>query len=291
MTGLRPWILVIDDDPWTREALGAILRRAGYRVTTAARFDPELAGGAEPPGCQVAVVDFHLPDLNGLEVARRLKELYPECRIVMISSEPPDLRRPGRTGPPGGPLPGQTFLQGRHPRGHRPTLPHHGRLIQPLFQADSRRRGCPTGSSIFVRREELFQSRRPRPGGGVRRPRFRGPAAPAGRAGAGSWGWNWRWAISTIASGARASQEDAAFVADLARQLSACPATWAGATSRNWPAGKSSPGKWRPGNCVSTSSGRPAGPGATASWPWRTPPTTRWSSSFSACSGAPAPRG
>ncbi len=45
MTGMRPWILVIDDDPWTREALGAILRRAGYRVTTAARFDPELAHG------------------------------------------------------------------------------------------------------------------------------------------------------------------------------------------------------------------------------------------------------
>ena len=90
MTGMRPRILVIDDDPWTREALGAILRRAGYQVTTAARFDPELAGGDEPPGCQVAVVDFHLPDLNGLEVARRLKELYPECRIVMISSEPPE---------------------------------------------------------------------------------------------------------------------------------------------------------------------------------------------------------
>ncbi len=90
MTGMRPWILVIDDDPWTREALGAILRRAGYRVTSAARFDPELARGGEPPGYQVAVVDFHLPDLNGLEVARRLKELYPECRIVMISSEPPE---------------------------------------------------------------------------------------------------------------------------------------------------------------------------------------------------------
>ena len=84
------WILVIDDDPWTREALVAILRRAGYQVTAAAGFAPELAA-AEAPGYQVAVVDFHLPSLNGLEVARRLKELQPECRVVMISSEPPDL--------------------------------------------------------------------------------------------------------------------------------------------------------------------------------------------------------
>lgn len=91
MTGMNPWILVIDDDPWTREALVAILRRAGYRVTAAAGFSPELAAAAETLNCQVAVVDFHLPSLNGLEVARRLKELQPECRVVMISSEPPDL--------------------------------------------------------------------------------------------------------------------------------------------------------------------------------------------------------
>jgi two-component system response regulator RegA len=90
MTGSRPWILVIDDDPWTREALVAILRRAGYRVTTAPGFDQELAA-AEAPAYQVAVVDFHLPSLNGLEVARRLKELQPDCRILMISSEPPEV--------------------------------------------------------------------------------------------------------------------------------------------------------------------------------------------------------
>jgi DNA-binding response OmpR family regulator len=88
---MTPWILVIDDDPWTREALVAILRRAGYRVTAAAAFAPELATTADNLSCQVAVVDYHLPSLNGLEVARRLKELQPECRIVMISSEPPEL--------------------------------------------------------------------------------------------------------------------------------------------------------------------------------------------------------
>jgi CheY-like chemotaxis protein len=90
---MTPWILVIDDDPWTREALVAILRRVGYRVTAAESFTPELIAGAGAAACQVAVVDFHLPSLNGLEVARQLKELQPECRIVMISSEPPDFAR------------------------------------------------------------------------------------------------------------------------------------------------------------------------------------------------------
>jgi two-component system nitrogen regulation response regulator GlnG len=83
--------LVIDDDRWTREALVSILRRAGYQVTTLERFDRELAADQFPERYQVAVLDYHLPYLNGLEVARRLKQFQPECRIVMISSELPDL--------------------------------------------------------------------------------------------------------------------------------------------------------------------------------------------------------
>jgi CheY-like chemotaxis protein len=86
-----PWILVIDDDHWTREALVSILRRAGYQVTHLEGFDRELAAGHFPQRYQVAVVDYHLPELNGLQVARRLKESQPDCRIVMISSELPPL--------------------------------------------------------------------------------------------------------------------------------------------------------------------------------------------------------
>jgi two-component system nitrogen regulation response regulator GlnG len=86
-----PWILVIDDDRWTREALVSILRRAGYRVTTLEVFDRDLDTGHFPKPYQVAVVDYHLPHLNGLEVARRLKQFQPDCRIVMISSELPNL--------------------------------------------------------------------------------------------------------------------------------------------------------------------------------------------------------
>ena len=86
-----PWILVIDDDRWTREALVSILRRAGYRVTAVETFGRELEPGQFPERYQVAVLDYHLPDLNGLEVAKRLKQFQPDCRIVMISSELPNL--------------------------------------------------------------------------------------------------------------------------------------------------------------------------------------------------------
>src|SRR5512147_580530 len=89
-SGMMPWILVIDDDPWTREALVAILRRAGYQVDTLAGMDRDLDFRGQARHYQAAVLDYHLPHLNGLEVARRLKEAQPDCRIVMISSEPPE---------------------------------------------------------------------------------------------------------------------------------------------------------------------------------------------------------
>ena len=88
---MSTWILVIDDDPWTREALVSILRRAGYQVATVDEFDREPDAGRYPHRYQVAVVDYHLPSRSGLEVARQLKELQPECRIVLISAELPQL--------------------------------------------------------------------------------------------------------------------------------------------------------------------------------------------------------
>ncbi len=79
-------ILVVDDDQPTREALEAILRRAGYQVTP-------LAAGVGLEEClaresyDAAVVDYHLPDCTGVDVAQALKARLPGCRVVLISSE------------------------------------------------------------------------------------------------------------------------------------------------------------------------------------------------------------
>jgi CheY-like chemotaxis protein len=82
------WILVIDDDPGTREALTEILVRAGYRVSAWADDIPPEVPSLEQP-YRVAVVDYHLPSGTGLEAAARLKSLRPDCRIILISSELP----------------------------------------------------------------------------------------------------------------------------------------------------------------------------------------------------------
>jgi CheY-like chemotaxis protein len=85
---METWILVIDDDLGTREALTEILSRAGYQVSAWAD-DSLLAAADLGYRFQVAVVDYHLPSGDGLEVATRLRSLQPDCRIILTSSELP----------------------------------------------------------------------------------------------------------------------------------------------------------------------------------------------------------
>ena len=85
---MSTWILVIDDDIGTREALTEILTRAGYQVSAWAD-DALLEAATLDHHFQVAVVDYHLPSGDGLEVATRLRSLQPDCRVILTSSEAP----------------------------------------------------------------------------------------------------------------------------------------------------------------------------------------------------------
>jgi len=85
-------ILIIDDDPGTREALVAILDQAGHRISSLSGSSAEIEAACRQRPYQLAVVDYHLPQHNGLEVAQRLKDCMPDCRIILISAElPPEV--------------------------------------------------------------------------------------------------------------------------------------------------------------------------------------------------------
>jgi DNA-binding response OmpR family regulator len=79
-------VLVVDDDQRTREALAHILQRAGYEVISLASGDgmEELL---DRNHFAAAIIDYHLPSRNGLEIAQSLRQHMPTCRIILISSE------------------------------------------------------------------------------------------------------------------------------------------------------------------------------------------------------------
>ena len=66
-------ILVIEDDPLQAESLGSILRQEGYEVDLALTADEGLALARGRHAPDVVLLDVALPDLSGVEVARRLR--------------------------------------------------------------------------------------------------------------------------------------------------------------------------------------------------------------------------
>ncbi|MEP6695641.1 MAG: response regulator transcription factor [Pseudonocardiales bacterium] len=63
-------VLVVEDDPGIAGQLARGLRRAGHEVTVVGTGAAAL--GAPP--CDVVLLDLGLPDIDGLEVCRRLRE-------------------------------------------------------------------------------------------------------------------------------------------------------------------------------------------------------------------------
>jgi len=75
-------ILVIEDDAGLREVLGALLEAEGYRVILAETGRRALieARGHKP---DAVLVDLGLPDRDGQDVIRRIRELSPVPIIVL----------------------------------------------------------------------------------------------------------------------------------------------------------------------------------------------------------------
>ena len=79
-------ILCIDDDDGMLCYQKALFERRGYQVLTAASARQGLRIAAV---CEVTavVVDYHMPEMNGLEFAIEVKRLKPQMPIVMFSSD------------------------------------------------------------------------------------------------------------------------------------------------------------------------------------------------------------
>ncbi|MCI1962705.1 MAG: response regulator transcription factor [Ancrocorticia sp.] len=78
-------LLVVDDEPSIRELLSASLRFAGFKVLAAADGHEALdhQAGAH---IDLAVLDIMLPDMDGFEVLRRLRERDPELPVLFLTA-------------------------------------------------------------------------------------------------------------------------------------------------------------------------------------------------------------
>ena len=82
-------VLVVEDDDPVRELIVAVLEMMGYRVFTA-RNGVEGIESFEKGNAEIALVitDMIMPELSGIEMVRRLKELKRDVKIILLSGYP-----------------------------------------------------------------------------------------------------------------------------------------------------------------------------------------------------------
>ena len=80
-------VLIVEDDPGTAQSLSNILRRAGYQPTICYSGAQALRSASDLTPA-AAMVDIHLPDLNGLVITRKLRDqLGPRVPIIVVSGD------------------------------------------------------------------------------------------------------------------------------------------------------------------------------------------------------------
>lgn len=88
-------ILIADDDAVTRQALASVVRRSGWEPVAVENGAGALAALAAAGGPRVALVDWLMPDLSGIEVCQRIRHLdiavAPYIILVTVKNEAEDV--------------------------------------------------------------------------------------------------------------------------------------------------------------------------------------------------------
>jgi DNA-binding NarL/FixJ family response regulator len=79
-------ILLVDDNPAVRRYLRAVLeQQEDWKVTGEARSGAEALHEVLESQPDLIVLDYRMPDLNGVDVARQISEMFPKIPILMVT--------------------------------------------------------------------------------------------------------------------------------------------------------------------------------------------------------------
>jgi DNA-binding NtrC family response regulator len=78
-------VLIVDDEPDMCWALQNLLAAKGFDSRAVQSGKAALVALETTTGFEIALLDVKLMDIDGLELARRIKSAAPSIRIIMIS--------------------------------------------------------------------------------------------------------------------------------------------------------------------------------------------------------------
>ncbi len=83
-SSVKTSVLVVDDESLVREMVTTILQRDGYEVSQA-RSAAEGLSLAASEDFDLAIVDYEMPQTDGLSLMSDLRELQPYCQMILFS--------------------------------------------------------------------------------------------------------------------------------------------------------------------------------------------------------------
>lgn len=84
--GYRPAVLVVDDESVIADTLAEILSRSGYKGIAAYDGDSALEVALLTPP-EMLITDVVLPGITGIELAIKMRRIFPECKIILFSGQ------------------------------------------------------------------------------------------------------------------------------------------------------------------------------------------------------------
>ena len=77
-------ILLVDDEEPIREALLLLLKNADYRISSCG-LGQEAIRHLENEPFDILITDLFLPDITGIDILKKAKELYPAIEVILIT--------------------------------------------------------------------------------------------------------------------------------------------------------------------------------------------------------------
>jgi DNA-binding response OmpR family regulator len=83
----RPVILVVDDESVIAETVAEILSRHGYAAMAVYDANEALETALLTPP-EMLITDVILPGMNGIDLAIKMRHIFPSCKILLFSGQP-----------------------------------------------------------------------------------------------------------------------------------------------------------------------------------------------------------